>query len=94
MRNMRVWRSHIAPIIARVIREVGTHDERKLRVALRSALHDVHPNGEVPYKIYVIWQDEIQHQLHPEQFPSRRRGTHAEALRDGKQGTLFEEERR
>ena len=53
------WRNIAAPIIARVIAEVGRDDER----ALKRALHDAYPFGERSMHPYKIWRDEIRRQL-------------------------------
>lgn len=53
------WREEAAPIIARVIREVGTADPRALRKALRDA-YPWHPKLSWPYK---VWRDEIRRQM-------------------------------
>jgi hypothetical protein len=53
------WRNASAPIIARVIAEVGKDDERALRRALREA----YPWGERKMHPYKIWCDEIRRQL-------------------------------
>ncbi|WP_373649031.1 hypothetical protein [Schlesneria sp. DSM 10557] len=53
------YREKWAPIIAKVIADVGTDDIRKLRQALRDAW-DYGPREYHPYK---IWLDEIRVQL-------------------------------
>lgn len=53
------WRDHARPIIAKVIREIGTEDIQALRKALREA----YPFGERKYHPYRIWCDEIRVQL-------------------------------
>lgn len=53
------WREHAAPIIARVIREIGTDDMKKLRRALREA----YPYYEREMWPYKVWCDEIRDQL-------------------------------
>jgi hypothetical protein len=53
------WREEAAPIIARVIREVGTADPPALRKALREA-YPWHPRRMWPYK---VWLSEIQRQM-------------------------------
>lgn len=55
----RTWREYCAPIIHRVITEVGTADEPKLRAALREA----YPFGERKHHPYKIWLDEVHRQL-------------------------------
>lgn len=63
------WRTHAAPIIARVIAEVGTDDMKALRKALREA----YPFCERNYWPYKIWCDEVKRQiqgrLHPAPVP-------------------------
>ena len=56
---MKTWRDHCAPIIAKVIAEVGVGDEKKLREALRKA----YPNGERRQFPYKVWCDEVRRQL-------------------------------
>lgn len=56
---MSSWRDVAAPIIRRVILEVGRDDEKKLRKALREA----YPFGERAYTPYKIWLDEIKRQV-------------------------------
>ncbi|WFP48537.1 hypothetical protein PL263_10470 [Methylomonas sp. EFPC3] len=53
------WRQTVAPIIADVIRAVGTDDPTKLR----KALADAYPFGERKYHPYKVWRDEIKRQL-------------------------------
>lgn len=53
------WREEAAPIIARVIREVGTADPPALRKALREA-YPWHQRRMWPYK---VWLSEIQRQM-------------------------------
>lgn len=53
------WRNKAAPIIARVIAEAGTADEKALRKALREA----YPFGPYEYHPLKIWRDEIAFQL-------------------------------
>jgi hypothetical protein len=53
------WRDAARPIIAEVIKEVGTDDMRKLRAALREA----YPWGLRKYHPYKIWCNEIRVQL-------------------------------
>jgi len=52
------WREIAAPIIYRVIREVGQKDEKALRKALREA----YPFGEREMWPYKVWLDEIRRQ--------------------------------
>lgn len=52
-------RDFVRPIIARVIRDVGTTD----RKALRAALLDAYPFGERAHHPYRIWISEIRYQL-------------------------------
>ncbi len=56
---MTTWRDRARPIIADVIREVGTED----RKALRRALREAYPWGERDYHPYKIWCHEIRVQL-------------------------------
>ncbi len=53
------WRDHARPIIAKVIRDVGTDDQKALRKALLAA----YPFGQRQYHPYKIWCDEIRWQL-------------------------------
>ena len=53
------WRQAAAPVIARVIAEVGTGDMR----ALRNALREAYPFGPYEYHPLKIWCDEINAQL-------------------------------
>ena len=53
------WRDAARPVIARVIKEVGTDDLKRLRVALRAA----YPFGQYAYHPLKIWLDEIRVQL-------------------------------
>lgn len=53
------WRERAAPIIARVIPEVGTADMKTLRAKLR----EVYPFGLREYYPYKTWCDEINRQL-------------------------------
>jgi hypothetical protein len=53
------WRDRCRPIIAEVIRRVGTEDDRALRRELRNAF----PFGVRNYHPYKIWLDEIRVQL-------------------------------
>lgn len=55
------WRKMAAPIIARVITEIGTDDMRALHQALREA-YPLGPKRMHPYK---VWRDEIRRQLSP-----------------------------
>lgn len=57
--SQSTWRNAAAPIIARVIREVGTDDP----VALRRALREAYPWGEKRMHPYKVWLDEIRRQL-------------------------------
>ena len=56
---MATWRDKARPIIAQVIEEVGTEDER----ALRNALREAYPFGLREYHPYKIWCHEIRVQL-------------------------------
>ena len=53
------WRTRSAPIIARVIAEVGTDDMKALRKALREA----YPFRERKYWPYKVWCDEVKRQI-------------------------------
>lgn len=53
------WRDQARPIIAEVIRRVGTADRKQLRAALREA----YPWGPRQYHPYRIWCHEIRVQL-------------------------------
>lgn len=53
------WRAAAAPIIARVIREVGNDDP----AALRRALREAYPWGQRSLWPYKVWRDEIRRQL-------------------------------
>lgn len=64
---MKSWRDHCRPIIARVIAEVGTTDEKKLRDALRAA----YPYGVRQYYPYKTWCHEIRVQLGKTKMRSR-----------------------
>ena len=55
------WRNDCAPIIAEVIKRVGTEDPK----ALRKALLEAYPYGERSMHPYKIWRDEIRRQLNP-----------------------------
>jgi len=57
--SQSTWRNAAAPIIARVIRKVGTDDMRALRRALRQAYPWDCQRGH-PYK---VWCGEIRRQL-------------------------------
>jgi hypothetical protein len=67
------WRNAAAPIIAKVIDEVGTDDMRALRQALREA----YPWGEKRMHPYRIWCNEIRRQLSGAPPPDTRRPTPA-----------------
>ena len=58
------WRRIARPIIAKIIKEVGQEDEKKLRRALLEA----YPFGERKYHPYKIWLDEIKVQLGLKKF--------------------------
>jgi hypothetical protein len=51
---MSTWREKSAAVIARVVAEVGTDDQR----ALKKALFDAYPFGERQYHPYKIWCNE------------------------------------
>jgi len=53
------WRKIAAPIIAKVIEEVGVEDER----ALRKALLEAYPFGQRSLWPYKVWRDEVRRQL-------------------------------
>ncbi len=68
---MSYWRKQAAPIIRRVIEEVGCDDER----VLRKALAEAYPFGPKAYHPYKIWLDEIKKQLQgpkPKSSPAPR----------------------
>jgi hypothetical protein len=67
--SQSTWRNAAAPIIARVIRRVGTDDMRALRRALREA-YPWEPLHGHPYK---TWLDEIRRQLDGVPPPDTRR---------------------
>lgn len=75
------WRNAAAPIIARVIEQVGTDD----MPALRRALRDAYPWGERRMHPYRIWCDEIRRQLAGPSLVGHRR---PEPVAPG-QGDLF-----
>lgn len=52
-------RNEAAPIIAKIIAEVGITDEKLLRKRLKEA----YPFGTRAYHPYKIWRDEIKRQL-------------------------------
>ncbi len=53
------WREQCSPIIAEVIKTVGTDDMKVLRKALR----DAYPYGERRMWPYKVWCSEIRKQL-------------------------------
>lgn len=53
------WRDRLAPVIAKVIAEVGREEPKRLRAALR----DAYPCGERKYWPYKVWCDEVRRQL-------------------------------
>lgn len=55
------WRTQLAPIVAKVISEIGKDDLPKLRRGLREKAKEV--LGECKYHPYKIWLDEINRQL-------------------------------
>ena len=61
------WRASAAPIIAKVIAEVGRDDIKALRKALRDA-YPWHERRMWPYK---VWCSEVRHQLFGK--PARKR---------------------
>lgn len=63
MNTTSYWRNIAAPIITRVIANVGRDDER----ALKRALHDAYPFGERRMHPYKVWRDEIRRQLEGKQ---------------------------
>ena len=58
------WRDIAAPIIRRVIAEVGTENTKKLQ----KALNDAYPFSEKKLHPYKIWRDEINRQLRGDQW--------------------------
>lgn len=82
------WRDEARPIIASVIAEIGTSDERQLRAALRKA----YPWGPREYHPYKIWLDEIRVQLGKKTFPLIRKqaGKPAASMFPSQRG-LFDE---
>ncbi len=72
------WRKIAAPIIARVIEEVGVEDERALRKALREA----YPFGQRSLWPYKVWRDEIRRQLSDDPMVSRSRAGRLRAERE------------
>jgi hypothetical protein len=64
----RSWRDIFAPIIADVIRRIGTEDMRRLRSELRKAF----PAGERRYWPYKVWLDEIRIQLGRKKIKQKR----------------------
>jgi hypothetical protein len=62
---MSYWRQQAAPIIERVIREIGMDDMKKLR----KALHDAYPFGERKYHPYKIWCAEVKRQVQGHKAP-------------------------
>ena len=75
------WREQVAPIIARVISEVGTTDLKTLRAKLREA----YPFGLREHYPYKTWCDEINRQLNPEKVKAPKAMS-----ADPDQNTLFE----
>jgi hypothetical protein len=67
--SQSTWRNAAAPIIARVIREVGTDN----LPALRRALREAYPWGEKRMRPYKVWCDEIRRQLAGAPPPDTRR---------------------
>jgi len=59
---MSSWREQSAAVIARVVAEVGTHDQK----ALKKALFEAYPFGERKYHPYKIWCEERAKVLKPE----------------------------
>ena len=59
-RKSMTWRDHCAPIIAKVIDDVGIEDMKALRKALREA----YPYGEKKWRPYKVWLSEINEQIH------------------------------
>jgi hypothetical protein len=55
---MTSWRDHAAPIIAKVIEDVGYDDIGRLK----RAMFDAYPFGERKYQPYKIWCDEVRRQ--------------------------------
>jgi hypothetical protein len=75
------WRERAAPIISRVISEVGTTDMK----ILRSKLREAYPFGLREYYPYKTWCDEINRQLISEKVKAPKA-----MLADPDQITLFE----
>lgn len=61
-------REYCAPIIARVIREVGKYNMKLLRKSLR----DAYPWYERKYHPYKIWCDEVRRQLGGRPLPGEQ----------------------
>lgn len=59
---MSSWREQSAAVIARVVAEVGTDDQK----ALKKALFEAYPFGERKYHPYKIWCEERAKVLKPE----------------------------
>jgi len=73
---MTTFRDLAAPIVARVIAEVGTEDKG----ALRRALNAAYPFQDRRYWAYKAWLDEIHLQLQQ----------HGAAKSDGQEGPLLD----
>lgn len=58
---MSSWREQSAAVIARVVAEVGTDDQK----ALKKALFEAYPFGERKYHPYKIWCEERAKVLKP-----------------------------
>jgi hypothetical protein len=56
---MKTWREIAAPIVGRVIEEVGCSD----MVALRRHMKEAYPFGERKYWPYKVWCSEVRRQL-------------------------------
>jgi len=70
-RAIGVWRTKFRPIIAEIIRTVGTSDMKRLNKALRDAW-DWGPRQHHPY---VMWRKEIRAQLGLTKPHTRSTGT-------------------
>ena len=79
------WRSRAAAVIASVIEEVGTEDEKALRKALREA----YPFGPRKFHPYKIWLDEIKIQLGKRTYGQRAMTPQRRKQLDIVNGTRF-----
>lgn len=76
------WRNKAAPIIAKLIAELGTQDMPKLRVALSQA----YPFGLKRYHPYKIWLDEIRDQLGTKRAQQKSQNEQRQAEQDQQSG--------